>query len=73
VYCPQAELFHFESVTRGREDTSEKKQRYTHEREYMWNKWRLELEDDEFYNPNLSRVREDFSIGNRPHSFVNTQ
>jgi len=39
----------------------------------MWNKWRSELEDDEFYNPNLSRVREDFSIGNRPHSFVNTQ
>jgi GT2 family glycosyltransferase len=73
VYCPQAELFHFESVTRGREDTSEKKWRYTQEREYMWNKWRLELEDDEFYNPNLSRVREDFSIGNKPHSFVKTQ
>jgi GT2 family glycosyltransferase len=73
VYCPQAELFHFESVTRGREDTSEKKRRYTREREYMWNKWRLELEDDEFYNPNLSRVREDFSIGNKPHSFVKTQ
>lgn len=73
VYCPQAELFHFESKTRGPEDSSEKKRRYTREREYMWQKWRLELEDDEFYNPNLSRIREDFSIGNRPHSFIKTQ
>ena len=73
VYSPQVELFHYESGTRGPEDTSEKKQRYMQERAYMWNHWRLELEDDEFYNPNLSRVREDFSIGKRPHSFVNIQ
>ena len=73
VYAPQAELFHFESRTRGSEDTSEKKQRYSQERAYMWNHWQLELENDELYNPNLSRVREDFSIGNRQHSFVNTQ
>ncbi len=73
VYAPQAELFHFESKTRGREDTSEKNQRYTQERAYMWDHWRLELEDDEFYNPNLSRVREDFSIGNKPLSMPNTQ
>jgi len=73
VYAPQAELFHFESKTRGREETSEKKQRYSQERAYMWEHWRLELEDDEFYNPNLSRVREDFSISNKPHSMSNTQ
>jgi len=72
VYAPQAELFHYESKTRGSEDTSEKNQRYGQERSYMWENWRSELQDDGFYNPNLTRIREDFSIGNRPKPLIIT-
>jgi GT2 family glycosyltransferase len=63
IYVPQAELFHLESRSRGSEDTEEKKVRYKGETEYMWSKWESELRDDACYNPNLSRVREDFSLG----------
>ena len=62
VYTPYAELYHHESLSRGPEDTIEKKERYKKEVAYMWDNWKEELENDEFYNPNLSRLREDFSL-----------
>lgn len=62
VYTPYAELYHHESLSRGPEDTIEKKERYKKEVAYMWENWKEELENDEFYNPNLSRLREDFSL-----------
>lgn len=62
VYTPYAELYHHESLSRGLENTREKHARYQQEVSYMWNTWQNELENDEYYNPNLSRVREDFSL-----------
>ena len=62
VYTPYAELYHHESLSRGPEDTSEKRERYQEEVDYMWKTWKNELENDECYNPNLSRLREDFSL-----------
>jgi len=62
IYTPYAELYHHESLSRGAEDTEEKKERYQQEVDFMWENWKNELENDNCYNPNLSRLREDFSL-----------
>ena len=62
LWTPHAELYHHESVSRGEDDTPEKKARFDKEVAYMRTTWSKELEDDPCYNPNLSRLREDFSL-----------
>lgn len=62
IWTPYAELYHHESVSRGREDSPEKKKRFKKERDFMRKKWGNNLQDDPFYNPNLSRSKENFSI-----------
>ena len=62
VWTPYAELYHHESKSRGYEDTKEKKQRFHSEVEFMKTKWGGILKQDPYYNPNLTLVREDFSL-----------
>ncbi|MCC5450269.1 glycosyltransferase family 2 protein [Rheinheimera sp. UJ51] len=62
LWTPYAELYHYESKSRGKEDTPEKKAREQGEISYMQQKWPSEIAHDPFYNPNLTRSREDFSI-----------
>lgn len=62
VYTPFAELFHYESKSRGQEDTPEKIARFQGEIEYMHNTWGTHIMNDPYYNPNLSKSREDFSL-----------
>jgi len=62
VYTPYAVLYHYESVSRGYEDTIEKKQRLFREADYMRKKWGEILDNDPYYNPNLTKEKEDFSI-----------
>ena len=62
VWTPFAELYHHESATRGIEDTSEKKARFSREVIYMRKRWGALLDDDPFYNPNLTLDRPDFSL-----------
>ena len=62
VYTPYAELFHYESKSRGYEDTPEKIERFTRETKHLQDKWLTHLVDDPYYNPNLTREREDFSL-----------
>jgi O-antigen biosynthesis protein len=63
VYTPYAELYHYESMSRGYEDTPERKARFTKELAYMKRKWQQLLEKgDPYYNPNLTLDKEDFSI-----------
>lgn len=63
IFTPYAELYHHESKTRGYEDTPEKKARFEKEIDLFKAKWSGVLEKgDPYYNPNLSLVREDFSI-----------
>jgi|GEM_PF-557025 len=57
VWTPFAELYHHESVSRGADDTTEKKQRYFNEVTYMWQEWQKLLLNDPAYNPNLSLRR----------------
>lgn len=55
VYTPYAQLYHYESKSRGLEDTPEKKARYDGEVEYFREKWPEILQNgDPFYHPNLS-------------------
>lgn len=54
VYDPHAEAYHYESKSRGAEDTPEKIRRFQGEVDYMKEKWGTLLSDDPYYNRNLS-------------------
>jgi len=63
IFTPYCEALHYESVSRGYEDTPEKKERFKKERVYFMEKWSQILEEgDPYYNPHLSLEREDFRI-----------
>ncbi len=54
IWCPHAELYHHESVSRGIDDTPEKKSRSKREVAYMIKQWSNLMPHDPAYNPNLS-------------------
>ncbi len=59
VYTPYAELYHFEgtSIKRKTQDPREVA---------LFNsRWAGEIRDDPYYNPNLTRLDVDFSVGAR--------
>jgi glycosyltransferase involved in cell wall biosynthesis len=62
IWTPFAELYHHESLSRGYEDTVEKKLRFAKEVAYMQSVWAKELIADPYYNPNLTIAHEDFSL-----------
>lgn len=63
VFTPFAELYHFESISRGADDTGEKAARYNAESERFRQKWQNALaEGDPYYNPNFSLDRSDFAL-----------
>ncbi len=62
IWTPYAELYHYESISRGNEDTVEKINRFTQEVNFMKSKWDDILINDKFYSNNLSKHKEDFSI-----------
>ena len=65
VWTPYAELFHHESVSRGSDDTGEKRKRFVSEYDYMKKRWCTDTIEDPAYNPNLSKDLEDFSLASR--------
>lgn len=63
VYDPYVELYHYESKTRGPEDTKEKVRRFQSEIEYMRSHWISILKNgDPAYNPNLTLKKWDYSL-----------
>ncbi|WP_271894144.1 glycosyltransferase [Candidatus Phyllobacterium onerii] len=62
VWTPFAELYHYESVSRGYEDTPEKQERFSAEVKYMQEQWGNKLLEDPAYSPNLTLARQDFSL-----------
>lgn len=63
VYNPFVEMIHYESKTRGYEDTPEKKARFENEVKNFKEKWADFLKKgDPYYNPNLSRDNCNFEI-----------
>ena len=63
IFTPFAELYHYESISRGLDDNGEKAERYNKESEAFREKWKEVLEKgDPYYNPNFSLDRSDFSV-----------
>jgi GT2 family glycosyltransferase len=62
LWTPYAAHYHFESKSRGREDTPAKKARERAEINYMRQTWPVQIADDACYSPHLTRRREDYSI-----------
>lgn len=58
VLTPFAELYHHESVSRGLEDTLEKRERFRGEMMWMRETWGDQLDADPYFNPNLSLDQE---------------
>lgn len=63
VYDPFAELYHYESKSRGTEDSKEKVRRFQSEIEFMRCRWeKLLKEGDPYYNKNLSLTKWNYSL-----------
>jgi O-antigen biosynthesis protein len=54
IWTPHAELYHYESASRGYETTPGKISRFAAEKKHMRDQWGEVLDSDPFYNPNLS-------------------
>ena len=55
VWTPFAELYHYESKSRGLDDTADKQNRFNNEVSRFKKRWAKELEiGDPYFNPNLS-------------------
>ena len=68
IFTPFAELYHHESISRGTEDTPQKRERFNKERQYMIDQYDIDginqLPIDLFYSPSLTKVHENFAISN---------
>ncbi len=63
LWNPYAKLYHYESKSRGYEDTMEKQARFQREIERFQKKWEQEIKaGDPYYNPNLTLHRADYSM-----------
>lgn len=68
VFTPFAELYHFESASRGSDMVdAAKAKRYEEESQYFREKWKTVLEKgDPYYNPNFSLDYSDYSLRTVP-------
>ena len=62
LWTPYAELYHYESISRGTDEEGEKRIRFEREHEIMREIWGARLDKDPYYNPNLTRTHENFQI-----------
>ena len=66
VYEPNVEMYHFESKSRGYEDTPEKQARFKREIDFMQARWKEFLEKgDPYYNPSFSLKDCNYSLKKR--------
>ncbi len=65
VYDPNALFYHYESKSRGLEDTPEKVERFNSEIKTFEDRWNDFLEKgDPYYNPNLSLMGDSYTLEN---------
>ena len=62
LWTPHAELYHYESSSRGPEDTPEKKERFAREVEAMKRRHGERLCADPYYNPNMTLDSDDYAL-----------
>lgn len=66
VYNPEVQLYHFESKTRGPEDTKEKLERFQREIDVMKQRWSDILQQgDPMYSPSFSLKKCDYSLSEK--------
>lgn len=66
VFTPFVHLTHYESLTRGKDDSPAKARRFNKEVAYMRERWRQKLCYDSFYSRNLTLKYEDYSLAYPP-------
>jgi glycosyltransferase involved in cell wall biosynthesis len=66
LWTPYAELYHYESASRGYENTPAKRDRFEKEKQYMKQRWGNLLVNDPAYNPNLALGRAPFMLAFPP-------
>ena len=65
VYNPFSSFYHYESKSRGLEDTKEKVARFNNEFAFFVKRWQKKLDKiDEYYNPNLSLRQNNMALRN---------
>ena len=62
IYLPHVVLYHYESKSRGYDNTPEKLARFNKEIAYMQSRWKEIIAHDPCYSPNLTCEHEDYSI-----------
>ncbi len=63
VYTPYARFYHYESLTRGLDNTNQKNARYMQELTLFTERWKEYYQKgDPYYNPNLTVEKTDFSL-----------
>ena len=63
VFTPFSELIHYESLSRGMDESPEKRKRYLQEEAYFRTRWAKQLQEgDPYLGPNFDLLREDFSF-----------
>ena len=62
IWTPAAQLYHHESFTFGDNRSPERREQFDRDVALMRSRWQEILGKDPYYNPNLTRDREDFSL-----------
>ena len=71
VYNPYSSFYHYESKSRGLEDTPEKVKRFNNEFAYFVHRWKDKLNViDEYYNPNLTLRQNNFALRNLKYESI---
>ncbi|GEB36228.1 hypothetical protein GLI01_02630 [Gluconacetobacter liquefaciens] len=66
IWTPFAILYHKESASRGKTRNYEQEKRFGEEVKYMLARWGTLLDNDPYWNPNLSLVGTDLALANPP-------
>jgi GT2 family glycosyltransferase len=70
IWSPYAELYHHESISRGADNTPEKRLRAAKEVAYMQKTWGNLMLQDPAYNPNLNLLNENFDLAWPPRTLL---
>lgn len=62
VWTPYAELYHFESKSRGIDNSSSRRARFEKEYSYMRANWATKIENDPYYSINFSRKNANYEL-----------
>ena len=67
VFTPYCQAYHYESLSRGYDDSGEKLKRLDHEKQNLWTvHGDMLAKGDPYYNPNLDQNRDDFELPYKP-------